>query len=449
MASSQSADPGMTQPRRRQGSVRRADNPFGLWGPTARLPIPTDRLAGDAAADVVVVGAGFTGLSAALHLAESGARVRVLEAGEIGCGAAGRSSGFVNPGLWAPPASVILAFGAERGERLLSLLGSAPATVYDLVERLEIDCELSRSGTLQCASDLRSLGELHARSLEWSSRGVPQALVSEDDTAALVGSRAYLGAIVNKSGGTLNPLSYIRGLAAAAAAAGAIINTQSPVSGSERGLSRWNVRTAGGSIQAEWILLATDAYSSGPWRSIRQEQVLLPYFNVATARLPTELARSVLPARLGLVDTCRVMNAVRFDASGRLIVGSLGALRRGGAAVHRAWARRFLNRLFPSLDRVEFEHENWGQIGLTQNHVPRFHQLDRQVLSVSGYNGRGIATGTLFGKLLARRIATPDADEEFPIPPSPVEKRRLNGVRRWAYEFGALGFHAVSAYRPL
>jgi glycine/D-amino acid oxidase-like deaminating enzyme len=200
-------------------------------------------------------------------------------------------------------------------------------------------------------------------------------------------------------------------------------------------------------VDAKWVIVATNTYTGadGPWRQLNGELVRLPYFNLATAPLPAALLQKILPERQGAWDTRSVLSSLRLDCAGRLIFGSVGALRGHGREIHRRWGRRALAKLYPQLERVEFEHEWYGWIGMTSNALPRFHRLARDTLSFSGYNGRGIATGTTFGRELARLILGTTTEEALPLPITAIASTTFRRTREAFYEGGAQIVHAAGA----
>jgi len=225
----------------------------GLWELTAPPPPPTRALAGEVKVDVAVIGAGFTGLSAALHLAEGGAKVAVLEAVEIGYGGSGRNVGLVNAGMWVMPDELPAVLGDVYGARLLDILGDAPRVVFDIVERHGIACEAVRRGTLHCAVGAAGLAELKERARQWQARGAAVRLLDADETSQKIGTTAYAGSLLDERAGTIQPLAYVRGLAHAAVAAGVTIHTSSPVIAANDDGAAWRAQTPQGAVQAASI----------------------------------------------------------------------------------------------------------------------------------------------------------------------------------------------------
>ncbi|OLP58862.1 FAD-dependent oxidoreductase [Xaviernesmea oryzae] len=418
----------------------------GLWEKTAPPAPKTAVLAGAITTDVAVVGGGYTGISAALHLAEAGLSVALLEAVDFGFGGAGRNVGLINGGMWVMPDDIPGVLGPVHGERALELLGGAPLLVRDLVEKHGIACEIETNGTLHLAVGEAGLKELRERHRQWTSRGAPVELLSAEETARRVGSEAYAGALFDPRAGTIQPLAYARGLAHAAQGAGVQLFSGSPVLSAERRGSGWMVATSNGSVTADWVIVATDAYSTGPFAEVRAEQLHLPYFNFATRPLSDNLRRSILPRREGCWDTKEILSSFRMDQAGRLVFGSVGALRNTGAAVHRAWAQRALKTLFPQIGDIPFEAEWYGKIGMTSDAVPRFHRFGDKMVGFSGYNGRGIAPGTVFGKTLARHVLGELSEDALPLPVTEVKEQAFRSVREAYYEAGAQVAH-LAGYR--
>ncbi|UCI34646.1 NAD(P)/FAD-dependent oxidoreductase [Mesorhizobium sp. B4-1-4] len=418
----------------------------GLWEATAPKAPITAALDRQISADVVVVGGGYTGMSCALHLAEAGRQVVLLEGREIGFGGAGRNVGLINAGPWLMPDDLTARLGSLHGERLLRLLGEGPAMVTDLIDRHRIDCELERNGTLHCAVGAAGLTEIREREAQWQRRGAPVEVLDADETEKRLGTRAFAASLLDRRAGTLQPLAYARGLAQACLRAGAMICTSSPVVAAGKKNGRQIVTTPGGTVEAEWVVVATDAYSTGPWIGVRNEQVHLPYFNLATPPLGAELLQSILPGREGAWDTNTILSSFRLDRAGRLVLGSVGALRNTGTAIHKAWARRALSKLYPHLVDIGFEYEWYGQIGMTKDAMPRFHKFAQNVIGFSGYNGRGISPGTVFGRELALLILGEKTETDLALPQSELQEISSLGLREAYYETGAQIAHLTSAW---
>ena len=195
-----------------------------LYRDTAEPAVPTPPLGGDARADVVVVGGGITGLSTALHAAEAGAKVIVLEAQDPGWGASGRNGGQVNAGLKLDPDIVERDFGVELGRRMNTLAGAAPAFVFDLIERHSIRCEARQNGTLRAAVRAQHAAKIRISVDQWLRRNAPVEFLNAAAVERVTGTGHYIAAMFDRRGGDLNPLSFARGLARAAIGAGAQVH---------------------------------------------------------------------------------------------------------------------------------------------------------------------------------------------------------------------------------
>src|SRR5262245_27277257 len=198
--------------------------PTSLWTVTAPAAPPCPPLDGEGRADVCVVGGGFTGLSTALHLAEQGATVAVLEAGEPGFGASGRNGGQVIPGLKLDPDAIEAWLGPEQGAALVRLVGGSADFVFELVRRHQLPCEARQDGWIKAAHTEGALRAAARTVSEWRRRGAPVEELDRAKVAELTGTDGYLGGFVDHRAGVVQPLSFARGLASAALGAGARIH---------------------------------------------------------------------------------------------------------------------------------------------------------------------------------------------------------------------------------
>lgn len=402
--------------------------PNSLWAATA-VPAPaTARLDGETEADVVVVGGGYSGLSAALHLAEKGARVAVLEAREIGWGASGRAFGLVVPGLKQDPDRVEAALGKERGARLVALSGAAPAYVFELIRRHRMRCEVFDKGWIQPAHSSGTLRAIEGRCEQWARRGADVAMIPTSDLPRILGTRAYLGAWIDRRGGHLQPMSYCRELARAALAAGARVFTHSPVTALERRQGRWRATTPAGAVAAERAIVATNAYSDALVPGLARSVVPVRSHAVATRPLGANRARAVLPGGEGVSDAKRVLWAFRVTADGRLAMS--GSKPSAGDEKPAFFARlhRLAAELFPDLGRLEWEYGWSGYFAVTPDHLPHLHEPAPGLLAGLGCNGRGIAMATVIGRVLAERaLGRPEGEPELPV--TPIRPIPFHGLR--------------------
>ena len=415
----------------------------GLWARSAAASPSTEPLAGTVDADVVVVGAGFTGLSAALRLAQQGASVAVLEAGDIGFGASGRNAGLVNAGLWQSPREIVQRLGEDYGNRLMTLLGDAPARVFELIEKHEMQCELGRAGTLHCAHSRAGFEDLRLRAEDWAARGAPVELLHREAAAEKIGSDHFHGALLDRRAGTVQPLGYARGLAVAAIQTGARIFTRTPVRSLVWRDGRWRARSDRGTASSRSVILATNAYTEAV-APIARCVVPFSFFQLATPPLPKEMRETILPGGHGAWDTAKILTSLRLDGEGRLIVGSIGRLDPGRRGIHASWMRRKTRQMFPQLGSISFEHGWYGTIGTTGDHLPRISQPEEGVIAVYGYNGRGIGPGTVFGRVLADYVLS-DGSGELPLPLTPMTPEPMRWLRALGIEAGVRAHHFVSS----
>ena len=415
-----------------------------LWRVTAQETFAAPPLDADATADLVVIGGGFTGCAAALHAATQGATVRLFEAGTIGHGGSGRNVGLVNAGLWLPPETVMAQMGAQAGSALLSVLAQAPSQVFDLIEREAIACEATRNGTLHLAHSPRGMHDLRERHRQGVALGAPLVLLDAEKTARRTGSQAFFGALFDPRAGTIQPLAYVRGLARAAARAGAILHEQTPVGSVTRDAGQWVVTCGPHRVTARRLLVATNAYHLGLGPAFRPEFVAVQYCQYATAPLPAKVLETLLPGREGCWDTALVMSSVRLDQSGRLIIGGIGNGSGRGKGIHAAWAKRKIAALFPALGGVALTHGWSGRIAMTGDHIPKIVAFGPDAYACFGYSGRGIGPGTVFGTSNARALLT-GSQSHLPLRPVESHSETAAGLKAAWYETGACATHALAA----
>ena len=404
--------------------------PPSLWAATARAAPATPPLDMSRQADVAIVGAGYSGLAAALQLVESGASVVVLESGEPGWGASGRNGGQVIPGLKSDPDELVATFGPEAGEHLARVAGGAADTVFALIARHGIDCEARQCGWIQPAFAAADLDVVARRAEQWQRRGAPVEVLDRDTVRKLVGSPIYRGGWIDRRAGSVQPLSYSRGLARAAQQAGALVCGGSRVIALARDGGRWTVTTAHGStVSAERVLLATNGYTDALWPRLRQTVIAANSFQVATERLPDAVRRTVLPEGHVASDTRKLLLYYRCDHHGRLIMGGRGPFREPAGPRDFRHLEMMIGLLFPQLKGVRCEFYWSGRIALTRDHVPHVHQPAPGLSVLLGYNGRGVAMATTLATLVAKNIIAP-ADNPLPLPITDIRPIPLHSLHR-------------------
>lgn len=414
-----------------------------LWRASSSIMVEAPPLASSVTADLVIIGGGFTGNSAALEAARRGASVVLLEAETFGHGGSGRNVGLVNAGLWLPPQDVMKQMGEAAGLSLVNRLAGAPELVWSLIEREQIDCEATPNGTLHLAHNASGLRDLQERHRQGVQLGAPLLLLDAEETSRRTGTSAFHGALFDPRAGTIQPLSYARGLARAAIKAGANLHERSRVSSVMHDGNCWQVKANGHTVTAKSLLLATNAYFDGLDIAVRPQFVGVSYCQFATAPIPEHLRSQILAGGEGCWDTALVMSSFRTDKAGRMIVGGIGDAGGAGAAIHAGWARRKLRKIYPQLAGLEFEHAWHGRIAMTNDHIPKILSLGPSAYACFGYSGRGIGPGTMFGKLAAIALLE-NREDDLPVAPVDNHNERLVGPRAAYYETGAVLTHAIN-----
>jgi glycine/D-amino acid oxidase-like deaminating enzyme len=412
-----------------------------LWDATAPPAPATPRIEASRTADVAIVGGGYAGLSAALHLAQDGAAAVVLEAARPGWGASGRNGGQVIPGLKHDPEELVAMFGPEAGERLVDFMGRTADCVFGLVDKHGIACDPVRKGWLQPAHSAAALATVQRRAEQWQRRGAPVEVLDRATMASRLGTDRYLGGSIDRRAGALQPLSYARGLARAAIEAGAAVHGQSRVAKLARGGGRWQVATHHGPVvTADRVLVCTNGYSDDLWPGLGETVIAANSFQIATRPLPERLGASILPDGPVASDTRTLLRYFRRDASGRFIMGGRGPFREPRGPGDYGHLRRAVTDLYPEL-HVEYEFYWSGRVALTRDHLPHLHEPAPGLIASLGCNGRGVGLATALGVLLADYVLRPERTT-LPLPITPLRPIPLHRLHR-LYVSALIGWYRL------
>jgi glycine/D-amino acid oxidase-like deaminating enzyme len=358
--------------------------------------------------DVAVIGGGFTGLSAARHLARAGAKVVVLEANYVGSGASGRNGGHLNNGL----AHSFLAAKAELGTERAAALYRAFDTSVDTIERIVaeegIDCDFRRSGKLKLASKPAHFDQI-ARNFEAVHREIdPDTdLLSAADLKREIGSTAFHGAMLSKKSAMMHMGRFVSGIAGSAAKHGAAIFENAPVTGLKSSGAEHQLMTPRGNIAAGNVLLATGAYTSSPFGYFRRRIVPVGSFIIATRPLSDAEIAATVPGNRTFVTSMNIGNYFRLSPDNRLIFG--GRARFSATSDQRSDAksgailRDSLAQIFPHLAKVEIDYCWGGLVDMTKDRFPRAGYADGLWYAM-GYSGHGAQMSTHMGIVMADAI---------------------------------------------
>ncbi len=366
--------------------------------------------------DVVIVGAGFTGLTAALELSKAGKSVVVLEKDYVGAGASGMNAGFVVPNFAkADPATVYQKLPRSKADALLSLVGSGADTVFSTIREEHIACDASQVGWLQPAYGAAAADLLAKRAADWQKLGRPVRFLSPADIEQQTSLSIYSGGLLDESGGTIHPLNYARGLADAIIRRGGAIRENANVTDIRRNGGGWSVSLSGATIEAGCVLLCTNAFTGGAAGQMGKTTVPLRVYQVATRPLDPDTVSRIAPLRRPVGDTRSNLFTYRLDRDNRLISGGmaivpLGAMDRVGNAV----VNRLVSEL--KLDSHPGTEIVWtGVAAMTPDFLPRIYAFGDGFFGGIGCNGRGIAMTAQLGRVLAR-AALGEPLSALPIP---------------------------------
>jgi len=362
-------------------------------------------LAGDVQADVCVVGGGIAGCSAALHLAERGYRVVLLEAERIGFGASGRSGGQLIPGYACGQAQLVAQLGRADARRLWDWSVEGVTLTRDLIARHRIDCDLNW-GHMHVGIKPRQREELKGWQREQEDEFGYRSLrfLERDEVAAWVASERYIAGLLDSASGHLHPLRYTIGLGLAAASAGVRVYEGSRVTKIERGATV-TVRTERGSVRAKHLALCGNIGHGEFAPTLARKTIGIASYIVATKPLGAERAGALLRNNIAVADVNWIIDYYRRSADHRLLFGgrvSYSGIDPIGTA--RATRKRMLN-VFPQLADAEIEYAWGGIIDISMNRAPNFGRLQPNIYYVQGFSGHGMVLTGFAGRIIAETIA--------------------------------------------
>lgn len=382
-------------------------------------------LEGEHTADVCIIGGGFTGLSAALHLAERGYDVALLEAERVGWGASGRNGGQVNVAHNMDQDELEKTVGVQAAKTLWQMSVESVELVKSLVEKHQIRCDL-KPGILYAAAK-KSVNDQYRRTVEKLQRDYDYdavRYVPPAEMGQMLGTDRYSGGKLWQEGAHLHPLNYALGLAKAASDAGARLFENSRVSNydTEVGIDKNAlIRSSKGVVKAKHLLLACNGYLGDLEPKVAGKIMPINNFILATEPLSEGLARELIRDDVAVADSKFVINYFRLSADNRLLWGGGENYSNRFPADIRRFVRKYMLEVYPQLANIRIDYGWGGTLAITMNRMPHFDRVDSNLFVAQGYSGHGVALATLGGKLMAEAIAgTAERFDQFARVPTPT-----------------------------
>ena len=400
-----------------------------LWSLTSPTAPSVETITENLEFDVIIVGAGLTGLRTAIALADAGTSVAVIDAQRIGYGSSGRSGGQCNPIWRATPDDLTASYGHSQAERLIHATLTSADNLFSDIDRFKIDCGAEQNGWYQAAHTHKQAAGMKALGDAWRKVGADIEDVRGAEVHKRTGSNPYDFALRHAKGGFVQPLALTRGFANFAQQSGARLFEKSPAKAIERTDGKWHVRTPGGTLKAEQVVLTTNAYTDSVWP--RLEQTLLPMISIslATEPLTPEQQASVLPGRVTISDSRLAIYYARYDADNRLVFGCVGSTESVKSLGGPGRLRTGLRTVFPQIADIGIECSWAGRIGVTPTMRPHMHEPARGVLAGLGFSGRGIAMTSVMGRALARKVLG-SSNSDLPFPITGLRPLRMHGLSK-------------------
>ncbi|WP_025769860.1 NAD(P)/FAD-dependent oxidoreductase [Thioalkalivibrio sp. HK1] len=381
-----------------------SDWPDSWYAATIPDPPPTPVLAGSHSADVCVVGGGYTGLSAAMYLAERGYSVILLEAHRCGWGASGRNGGQIGSGLRGSADALEATLGVERARILWNLCEEAKSLIAERIARHGIECEYRPGNLLACIRS-RHIPAIEREAEFCLKRYGYEGFRMFDRQAmrAEVASDEYAGGRMDAGGGHLHPLRYALGMARAASKLGVRIFEHSKVE-SIRWSQPASLRTMSGEVSARYVILAGNAYLGGIEPRIESRIMPITSYMLATESLGESRARSLIPSGACVHSTRFVVDYYRLSHDHRLLFGGGETWSRRPLSTPKDFVRRYLSRVFPQLAKVGIDYAWSGQLAITMSRLPHVGRLPPNGFFAQGFSGHGVALSQIAGVLIAEAL---------------------------------------------
>ncbi|WFU42933.1 FAD-binding oxidoreductase [Bradyrhizobium sp. CB82] len=376
-----------------------------LWASTAEPSRAFPVLSGEHQADVVIIGAGYTGLSAAHHIAKSGLSPIVLEASRPGWGASGRNGGVITAKFRLSFREIDAAHGRAVAKRMYEIAHESTDIVEELVSEFGItSAALTRTGQVKAAHNETTL-KVAIDEAGWMKREMGDAEVRILDAKGVreeTGSDVFVGGVLNPGSGGIHPLNYVRGLADGVARRGVAVFQETPVLKLRREQGDIIAETPQGAVRAKQAIIATNSYSDLTDATRHMQHTLIPFRSaiIATDQLPRNLAGSLMPTGRTYTETKRMMRWFRM-VDNRVIFGGRGAFGKQDSESAFEALRKAMVGIFPDLADVPLAFKWSGLVGMTLDSVPHIGRLDDRTLFSMGYNGAGVAMASLLGRYLA------------------------------------------------